>query len=497
VESRPPQSQRPRVVIIGAGFAGLEAAKRLRKEPVEVVVVDRTNHHLFQPLLYQVAVGVLSPADIASPTRFLLRRQGNARVLLSLVESVDPQRRVVKLGEEQGELAYDFLIVASGARHSYFNHPEWEPLAPGLKSLDDAREIRRRVLAALELAERATDPAEREALMTIVIVGAGPTGVELAGILPAIIRKGMRKEFRNIDVERMRILLLEGGPRALPAFTEDLSARACRDLHELGVEVRTGAIVTRLEDDAVYVGDERIPARTVIWAAGNEASPLTRSLDSPLDRAGRVRVAPDLSLTDYPEVFVVGDAAAVPLEPPSDQDPEARSWGHAGNSDTPRHGAESETRRPPPAYVPAVAPAATQMGRHAAEMIKRSIRGEPRRAFAYRDKGNLATIGRHRAIANISGVKLTGQIAWLAWLFVHILYLVGFRNRLVVLLEWAYAYFTNRPGARLLTEEQVRQPGRLVPAPHGLMEDTRAPAGNAPTEDTLADDTPTPTRTVP
>lgn len=466
-------ARRPRVVIIGAGFAGLEAAKRLKKAPVDVTVIDRTNHHLFQPLLYQVAVGVLSPADIASPTRFLLRNQKNVRVLLSRVDEIDRERRVVIVDDEREEIAYDYLIVASGARHSYFGHPEWEPLAPGLKSLDDAREIRTRVLAALERAEREPDPERREALMTIVIIGAGPTGVELAGILPEIIRKGMRKDFRRIDPRQMRILLLEGGPRTLSTFSDDLSDRACSDLHDLGVEVRTGAIVTRLEPDAIYIGDERIPTRTVLWAAGNRACPLTSTLGAESDRAGRALVEPDLSVPGYPEIFVVGDAAAVPLEPPSETDPEARSWQRAKTADASRDGRSGpDEKPPPPAYVPAVAPAATQMGRHAAEMVIRSVAGEKRAPFAYRDKGNLATIGRNRAIAEVKGLKLTGRIAWLAWLFVHLLYLVGFRNRLVVLLEWAYAYLTNRPGARLLTEEDVRQRSPTSEAPATVNMDT-------------------------
>jgi NADH dehydrogenase len=343
------------------------------------------------------------------------------------VTAIDVPQRIVRAGELT--VPFDYLIVATGARHSYFGHPEWEPLAPGLKTLEDARHIRHRFLRAFELAERSTDVAAQEALLTFVIVGGGPTGVELAGMLPTIARRGLRPDFRRIDPARARVVLLEGGPRLLPAFPEALSQRAQRDLEWLGVRCRTDARVTRITQDAVYVGDERIDTRTVYWAAGNAASPLLRTLDVPIDHAGRALVEPDLSIPGVPEVFVIGDAAAViDLV----------------------HGASASG---PPAYVPGVAPAANQMGEHAARMIRRTLDGKPREPFRYRDKGNLAVIGRNRAVADFGRLALTGHLAWWFWLTVHIAYLAGFRNRLSVLLEWAYAYFTFRPGARLITGE--------------------------------------------
>jgi NADH:ubiquinone reductase (H+-translocating) len=412
---------RPRVVIIGGGFGGLSAAKALRRVDVDVTILDRTNHYLFQPLLYQVAAGVLSPADIAMPTRFLLRRQRNTTVLMADVRAIDTKGQTI---EADGlVIPFDFLIVATGSRHSYFGHPEWEPLAPGLKTLEDARHIRHRFLRAFEEAEKSTDPVDQEALLTFVIVGGGPTGVELAGVLPAIAAKGMRRDFRRVDPARVRVLLLEGGPRLLPTFPESLSARAQRDLAALGVHCRTGALVTRITDDAVYVGDERIPTHTVFWAAGNAVSPLIRALGAAVDRAGRALVEPDLSLPGVPHIFVIGDAAAV--------------------LDFPRK-----------TYVPGVAPAANQMGTHAARMIARTLAGQPRRPFHYRNKGELAVIGRGRAVADFGLFQVTGFIGWWLWLTIHIAYLAGFRNRLFVLLEWAYAYFTFRPGARLITEDE-------------------------------------------
>jgi len=441
----PAPSRRPRVVILGAGFGGLNAAQGLRKAPVDVTLIDRTNHHLFQPLLYQVAAGVLSPSDIAHPIRTLLRRQRNAEVMLGDVASIDPERQVVILRDLTREIAYDYLILATGACHSYFHHPEWEDRAPGLKSLHDALEIRRRFVLALEEAERTEDPELRHALMTIVVVGAGPTGVELAGILPDLLSRGMRREFRHIDPSRVRVLLVEGGPRVLPTFDESLSERAHHDLQALGVEVRTDAIVTHVSKDAVLVGEERIATRTVLWAAGNQASPLTGTVDAPLDRAGRALVAPDLSLPDHPNVFVIGDAAAVPLHPSDEELASGSRLDSSGNEAGIRQAKGGAQE-----FVPAVAPAATQMGRHAAKMIIRSIREEPRTAFRYRDKGALATIGRNRAVAHIGRFKLTGRIAWFFWLFVHLMYLVGFRNRIIVFVDWAYAYFTYRPGARIV-----------------------------------------------
>jgi NADH dehydrogenase len=413
---------RPRVLILGGGFAGLYAARALRGAAVDVTVVDRTNHHLFQPLLYQVATATLAPSDIAAPIRWLLRHQANAEVLLGEAAAIDPARREVRL-EDGAVLQYDFLILATGARHSYFAHPEWEPLAPGLKSLDDAIEIRRRFLLAFERAERETDAARRTALLTFVIVGGGPTGVELAGMLPTIARFALPKDFRHIDASTARVMLIEGGPRLLPAFPEDLSAHAAKDLAELGVEVRTHAIVTRVGDGFVDIGAERVVAHTVFWAAGNTASPLGAQLGAPMDRAGRVYVEPDLSVAEHPEIFVAGDLAVLFT---------------AGRA------------------VPAVAPAAIQSGQAAARNVLHTIRGEARRPFRYRNKGDLATIGRYKAVGVIAGRHLAGWIAWWGWLLVHIMYLAGFRSRLSVLLEWGYSFFTYQRGARLITGRDRR-----------------------------------------
>ena len=423
---------RTRVVILGGGFGGLSAVRRLRGAPVSVTLVDRTNHYLFQPLLYQVATGVLSPADIAMPTRFLLRKQQNAEVLLADVNGIDLRRHVVQADDGRFELPFDFLIVATGARHSYFNHPEWEAIAPGLKTLDDARRIRRRFLLALEQAEKTTDPVAQQALLTFVVIGGGPTGVELAGILPTIARKGFSRDFRRIDPARVRILLLEGGPRLLASFPESLSTRAFTDLQSLGVECRTNAKVTRLTEEAVYIGDERIDTRTVFWAAGNAASPLVASMGAPMERTGRALVQPDLSLPGDPNVFVVGDAAAVPLLTESTH------------------------------YVPALAAAANQMGEHAARMIIRTLAGQPRAPFRYRDKGTLAVIGRGRAIADFGRIRLTGMIAFLTWFFVHLLYLAGFRNRVSAMVQWVYSYVTYRPSARLITDEDRKMGSGLI-----------------------------------
>ena len=415
----------PRVVIVGAGFGGLAAARGLKRSAAQVTVIDRANHYLFQPLLYQVAAGLLSPADVAVPSRFLLRKQPNTTVLLDDVIAIDPERQEVRTATQT--VSYDYLILASGARHSYYGHPEWEPLAPGLKTLDDAREIRQRFLRAFEEAEKCADPVEREALMTFVIIGGGATGVELAGVLPTIARKALRGDFRRIDTSTVRVVLLEGGPRLLPTFPEALSTRACRDLERLGVECRPRSMVSRVTDGAVFVGDERIATRTVFWAAGNVASPLVRGLRVPVDRAGRAVVEADLSVPGWPNVFVIGDAAAAALSATS-----------------------SNPERPD--YVPGLAGAAQQMGRHAAANIERSLRGEPRMPFRYRNRGALAVIGRGRAIADFGRVQLTGRVAWWTWLLVHLLFLAGFRNRLSVLLAWAYAYFTFQPGARLIIE---------------------------------------------
>lgn len=407
----------PHVVIIGGGFGGLAAARELRKAPVRITLIDRTNHHTFQPLLYQVATAALAPSDITVPIRWRLRDQRNTTVLLGEVTAIDPARRIVRYDETR-ELAYDYLIVATGARHAYFGHDEWERLAPGLKSLDDARDMRQRFLLAFERAEKSESAAERAACLTFVVVGAGPTGAELAGSMPDIARRALRPDFRNIDTRTSRVLLVEAGPRILPTFPEDLGRAAHTDLEKLGVEVRTGTPVTRIEPDAVWIGEERVPTHTVFWAAGNVASPLGRMLDAETDRAGRVKVATDCSVPAHPEVFVVGDLCVA--------------------------------LRPDGTPAPAVAPTANQTGAHAAKSILRTLRGEPRTPFKYFHKGDLAVIGRHKAVAALGKVHLTGYVAWVVWLFVHILYLVGFRNRLSVLLQWAFAYVTYQRGVRLI-----------------------------------------------
>jgi NADH dehydrogenase len=409
----------PRVVIIGGGFGGLYAARALRDAPVNVTVIDRTNHHVFQPLLYQVATATLAPTDIAAPIRWLLREQTNTDVLLAEVTAIDVDRRVVRCDDGR-ELAYDFLIVAAGARHSYFGHDEWEALAPGLKSIEDAVELRRRWLLAFERAESATNETDRAANLTFVIIGGGPTGVELAGMLPTIARFALPKDYRHIDTRMARIILIEGGPRLLPAFPEDLSARAEEDLVELGVDVRTNLKVTGVGERVVEAGNERIVAGTILWAAGNAAAPVGASLGAPRDRMGRVQVNDDLSIPGHPEVFVVGDMAEL----------------HSNC-----------------APVPGVAPAAMQSGRTAARNVIHTVRGEGRERFRYRNKGDLATIGRYKAVGVLAGRHLAGALAWWTWLLVHIMYLAGFRNRLGVLLEWGYAFFTYQRGARLITAD--------------------------------------------
>ena len=410
----------PRVVIIGGGFGGLNAARRLAHSPVRITLIDRKNHHTFQPLLYQVATAGLSPGEIAAPIRWILRGRRNIEVLLGEVKDLDLQRRLVKLPDL--EIPYDYLIVAAGASHAYFGHEEWEPLAPGLKTIEDALEIRRRVLLAFELAERQAARGEEPMELNFVIVGGGPTGVELAGTLAEIARHVLQNEFLKIDAKRARIILLEGGPRILPSYAESLSRSAEEQLRNLGVEVRTSAQVTRIEAAAVWIGTTRIPAAVTLWAAGVAASPLGRKLGAPLDRAGRVLVNPDLSIPDHREVFVIGDLAAL-------QD---------GNGK----------------WLPGVAPVAMQQGEAAAHNIMRDLRGQPRLNFRYRDKGSLATIGRAAGIAEFGKLRITGFPAWLAWLFVHIFFLIGFRNRLIVLIQWAWSYFTYERGARLITGDQ-------------------------------------------
>src|SRR6266567_5874032 len=414
-------SEKPRVVVIGAGFGGLEAARMLAKLPVRITVIDRKNHHTFQPLLYQVATAGISPAEIAAPVRWILRGRKNVEVLLGEVVDFDLQQRRVKLPDL--EIPYDYLIVATGARHSYFGHDEWKPLAPGLKTIEDALEIRRRVLLAFELAERREIAKEPPLPLNFVIVGAGPTGVELAGTLAEIARQALRKEFVSIDPKRTRIVLLEGGPRILPAYAPELSASAARQLEKLGVEVRASAMVTRIHPGEVCVGDERIPAAVVLWAAGVAASPLGKKLGAPTDRAGRVLVNSDLSLPEHSEVFVIGDLASLKDE--------------RGN------------------LLPGVAPVAMQQGRYVAKTVAGDLQQSPRKNFHYVDKGSLATIGRAAAVAQIGKIHISGYLAWLAWLFIHIMFLIGFRNRLIVLIQWAWSYLTYERGVRLITGDMT------------------------------------------
>jgi NADH dehydrogenase len=406
------------VVIIGGGFGGLYCAKALKHAPVRVTVIDRRNFHLFQPLLYQVATASLSPADIAAPIRGVLRDQRNVDVWMGEVLDIDTSRRRVVLDETTVE--YGYLVLATGATHAYFGHPEWTERAPGLKTIDDATEIRRRFLIAFEEAEREADADARRRQLTFVIVGAGPTGVELAGAMAEIARKVIPKDFRAIDTASARIILLEGGPRVLPTYPENLSAKAQKQLERLGVEVRTNALVTKIEGNAVLVGEERIDAHNVYWAAGVAASPLGAKLGVPLDRAGRVMVEPDCSVPGYGNVFVIGDLAHL-----------------------------QENGR----VLPGVCQTAMQMGKHVARTITNDIADQPRRAFHYRDKGSLATIGRAAAIADIHGLRLSGVLAWLIWAFVHIMYLIGFKNRIVVMIQWAWAYIGYRRGIRLITGE--------------------------------------------
>lgn len=411
----------PRVVIIGGGFGGLEAAKALRKVDVRVTLLDRNNHHLFQPLLYQVATAALSPADIAEPLRHILRRQENAEVILGEAERIDVHRKKVVLAD--GELDYDYLIVAAGARHSYFGHDKWEKIAPGLKSLEDALEIRRRMLLAFEIAERTDDDDERRAAMTFVVVGAGPTGVEMAGAIAEIARVTLVKDFRHIDSKQARVILLDSAPRVLQMFDPELSESARRQLFDIGVEVRSLTLVEKLTADGVQLkGGEKIAARTIVWAAGNMASPLGESLGVPLDKQGRVIVNEDLSIPGHREVFVIGDQAHF-----------------APGGGTP---------------LPGLSPVAMQQGRHAARNIRALLAGGWADKFEYFDKGTMATIGRNRAVADAGFMRFSGLPAWLAWLFVHIIFLVGFRNKLLVLINWTLAYVTYGRGARLITGRQ-------------------------------------------
>ena len=417
---------RPRVVIVGGGFAGLWAARALASAPVEIVLVDRGNHHLFQPLLYQVATAGLSAPDIAAPLRHILRRQKNVEVRMATVTGIDPGARRVAL-DDGGALAFDFLLLASGATHAYFGNEHWARHAPGLKTLDDALDLRRKLLLAFERAEAATDPAERQAWLSFAIVGGGPTGVELAGTLAEIARHTLKNEFRNIDPSTARVRLVEAGPRVLAAFPEALSEKAKRQLEKLGVEVTLGMPVRDITADGYVLGDAFVPAKTVVWAAGVAASPLGAMAGVPLDRAGRVQVRPDLSVPGHPDIFVAGDLAAL-----------ARADG-----------------RP----VPGVAPAAKQMGRYVARVIRARLSGDaPPPPFAYRDYGNLATIGRMAAVVDLGRLRFSGLPAWWFWLVMHVFFLIGFRNRIVVLLNWWWAYWSYQRGARIILGEGRDRP---------------------------------------
>lgn len=412
------------VVIVGAGFAGLNAARKLgNKKGVRVTVIDRTNHHLFQPLLYQVATAGLSPAEIASPIRATLSRYKNISVLLDNIASVNLSHKVVRSSSNE-EFSYDYLIMACGAKHSYFNHPEWEENAPGLKTLEQATEIRRRVLLAFELAEKEKDIDKQKQYLTFVVVGGGPTGVELAGAIAEISRHTLSRDFRHIDPTRTRVLLIEAGPRILASFDKNLSRKAERDLETLGVQVWVNTRVTDISKNSVTLGGEMIVSSTILWAAGVLPSPLNKSLGVVLDKQGRALVQADLSILNHPEAFVLGDQAAFQTE-------------------------EGRT-------LPGLASVAIQQGKHAAEQVLRDIQGKSRKPFSYRDKGQMATIGRKKAIAQIKLWRLEGFFAWLVWLFIHIYYLIGFKNKFFVFWQWAYAYFTFKKGARLILDKEWR-----------------------------------------
>jgi NADH:ubiquinone reductase (H+-translocating) len=408
------------VVILGGGFGGLDAARALAGADLQVTLIDRHNYHLFQPLLYQVATASLSPGDVASPIRWILRKQKNVEVLLAEAREIDPVGQRVVL--DRGAIAYDYLIVATGAAHSYFGHPEWEARAPGLKTLDDALEMRRRVLLAFEAAERESDPEKQKRLLTFVIVGGGPTGVELAGALAEIARQSLRQDFRRIRPESARIVLLEGSPFVLPPFPDPLRAKAREGLERIGVEVRTGSIVTGIDADGVIFGAERISAETVLWAAGVAASPIARSLGVPLDRVGRATPEPTLALAAHPHIFLVGDICAFTQDG---------------------------------TLLPGVAQVAMQQGARAGRNIRLAEEGKPLEPFRYHDYGIMATIGRGSAVGDVFGMKISGFFAWIFWIFLHIFWLIGFRNRFVVMTEWAWAYFSLQRRVRLITGEKL------------------------------------------
>jgi NADH:ubiquinone reductase (H+-translocating) len=426
VDTKPtqPAVMKPRVVIVGGGFGGLRAAKALRNAPVQVTVIDRSNHHLFQPLLYQVATAALSPADISAPIRGILSRQANANVILAEVTGIDLQEQCVLMHDK--EVPFDYLILAAGARHSYFGHDEWEPYAPGLKSITDATAIRRKILLAFEAAEVETDLEKRRALMTFVLVGAGPTGVEMAGAIAELAHKALAKDFRNIDPISARIVLVEALPRILGGFPESLARKAQKALNRLGVEVRTNAPVEAIEAGGVVIGGKYLAAQTVIWTAGVAASQAGKWLGAETDRAGRVKVLPDLSIPGHPHVFVIGDTAVA-----------------------------MQNGKP----LPGMAPVAMQEGHYVGSVIASSVAGKQTNTpFHYFNKGNVATVGRSFGIVEIGKIRIAGFIAWVMWLAIHIFYLIGFRNRVLVMLQWAWAYFTSQRGARLITFDKCNDP---------------------------------------
>jgi NADH:ubiquinone reductase (H+-translocating) len=428
----------PHVVIVGGGFGGLAAARELKDAPVRITLLDRTNHHLFQPLLYQVAMAGLSPADIAEPIRAVLRRQKNITVLLAEAVGVDFDHRIVQLAD--GQLDYDYLILATGGRTSYFGHENWEKFAPGLKDLDDAVEIRRRVLLAFEMAEKESDPDTRQRLLTFVVVGGGPTGVELAGSIAELARYVLQRDFRRINPQETRVILLEGGPRVLPSFASDLSESAEQQLKALGVNVRVNTIVTDIDETGAHIGEQVIQAATVIWGAGVQATAFAAQLNAPHDRGGRVILEPDLTVPNYKNVFAIGDMT---------------SFTH-------------QDGKP----LPGVSPVAMQMGRCAARNILHALKGAPYEQFKYVDKGSMATIGRHAAVAEIGKLHLSGLLAWLAWLFVHLIFLIGFRNRVAALFNWAWSYFTYQRGARLITGRRLTfLPRQMMRVQVGLEEE--------------------------
>ena len=436
------QDTKPHIVIVGGGFGGLTAAQTLRRAPVRITLIDRTNHHLFQPLLYQVAIAGLSPADIAAPIRSILRRQKNVNVVLGEVTGIDLDRKVVKTRD--CDFTYDFLVLSSGGRTSYFGHEEWRKHAPGLKDLGDAVEIRNRVLLAFEEAEKDCTPERRRQLLTFVVVGGGPTGVEISGSIAELARFVLSRDFRSIAPVEAEIILVEGGPAILPAFDPKLAQSAVRQLSELGVTVRVNAQVTDISDQGVRLGDEFISASTVIWAAGVRATSLTESMGVPLDKAGRIKVGPDLTIPGHADAFAIGDMVTFSYQ----------------------------TGKP----LPGVSPVAMQMGRRAARNIMNALKDEPYAEFHYFDKGNMATIGRSRAIAEIGKLHLTGWIAWMAWLLIHIFFLIGFRNRAIVLFSWAWSYLTYQRGARLITGHRLGLYGtRLKCEPESLHDEYLVP----------------------